>query len=222
MAGFSYQLNAQTRCFSFKLTLGQTDWRDTMCVACTNNQQVINDVLQQLALPFSQRTKMIAGAIVAGDAGVNRNGSHQFKWHFAPNGWQLAENSMEVCDGRPWTDVDADTTYWLHTVGSFCPWTSLVWAEQQVTSIPSVPEGPELFSFYPNPAKDFIYFLPQQSFRGTLHIMDASGRILQTEEWQAQAGRIRVLELGNFPPGIYWFRLSTPGTGVYSARFVKH
>ena len=37
----------------------------------------------------------------------------------------MPDFAVEVCDGRP-SMVEADVSYWLDTVGRFCPWGATV------------------------------------------------------------------------------------------------
>jgi hypothetical protein len=46
-----------------------------------------------------------------------------------PDEWDLAEISIELCDGAP-DMVDADLDYWIGTVGRYCPWSSYVVSER--------------------------------------------------------------------------------------------
>jgi len=89
-------------------------------VAFSSRPEVISKVLKELGKPVSERTLMINGAIDRGNDG-NRNWS----WHFKPDDWDLAEISVEVCDGLP-SDVEKDIDYWVDTVKRFCPWDSFV------------------------------------------------------------------------------------------------
>ena len=59
------------------------------------------------------------GALAYGDGGVN--GPHG--WHMKETA--LADVTIEVCDGTS-AMVDADVTYWVETVGRFCPWSATV------------------------------------------------------------------------------------------------
>lgn len=48
----------------------------------------------------------------------------------APHNWHmqdttLADMTIELCDGTA-TMVDEDVTYWVDTVGRFCPWNATV------------------------------------------------------------------------------------------------
>lgn len=90
-------------------------------VAITNDADVISMLEAQLALPIDERHLFISGPIASGDAGHNV----PWSWHYAKNEWELAEFSIELCDGIP-SFVEADLDYWLNNVGTFCPWASYV------------------------------------------------------------------------------------------------
>ena len=101
------------------------DWRDTAFVVRTNNPQLIQQVDAQLALPVEQR-KIVAGKLIAGSAGYNRNASHVFGWHFKEDDWQLTDVTIEIYDGRPYCDIDQDLSYWLNTVQRYGAWGSYI------------------------------------------------------------------------------------------------
>ncbi len=65
------------------------------------------------------------GALAYGDGGVNIG----HNWHMV--GTTLADFTIEVCDGTA-SMVDADVTYWVETVGRFCPWSATVIAIEPV------------------------------------------------------------------------------------------
>ena len=60
---------------------------------------------------------VINADIEAGDGGFN----DPWDWHMVPSTVHTAAFAIEVCDGRP-SMVQADLTYWLDTLGQFCPW----------------------------------------------------------------------------------------------------
>lgn len=60
---------------------------------------------------------VVLGALIAGDGGVNA----PWGWHWDPETVEVADAAIELCDGRP-SMVEADLTYWVGTVGAFCPW----------------------------------------------------------------------------------------------------
>ncbi len=96
------------------------EWRDSAFIVATANRELIQQIEAQLKQPVLQR-KMVSGALALGNGGYNQNASHEFKWHFKEDEWELADATIEIYDGRPYSDVDADTTYWLHTVKRLVP-----------------------------------------------------------------------------------------------------
>ena len=101
------------------------DWRDTSMVVATSDTTLIKQVDAQLALPVTQR-KLVVGKLVAGSGGYNKNASHQFKWHFKEDDWQLADVTIEIYDGKPYTDVDVNFQYWMTNVQRFGAWSSYI------------------------------------------------------------------------------------------------
>ena len=101
------------------------EWRDSAFVVATANQELIQEIEVQLKLPVLQR-KMVIGTLAPGSGGYNKNATHEFKWHFKEDDWGLAEITIEIYDGRPYSDVDTDTTYWLQSVKRFAPWDSYI------------------------------------------------------------------------------------------------
>lgn len=101
------------------------DWRDTSFIVRTKNQQLIHQAENQLTLPVAER-KIVVGLLVAGSGGYNKNVSHEFKWHFKEDDWSLTDMTIEIYDGKPYTDVDQDLTYWLDTVKRFGAWSSYI------------------------------------------------------------------------------------------------
>lgn len=108
---------------AFKTT--NADWRDTAFIVRTNNPQLIQQIEAQLALPVSSR-QIVNGKLVAGSGGYNKNATHEFGWHFKEDDWQLADITVEIYDGKPFTDVDQDLSYWLNTVQRFGAWSSYI------------------------------------------------------------------------------------------------
>ena len=101
------------------------NWRDTSFIVATKDENLIKEINAQLKLPVEER-RMVIGKLEAGSAGYNRNATHEFKWHFKENDWHLTDMTVEIYDGRPHSDVDADTTYWLNTMTRFAPWSSYI------------------------------------------------------------------------------------------------
>jgi hypothetical protein len=60
-----------------------------------------------------------SGRLVRGGVPYNA----PWSWHIDPEGLEMAEVTIELCDGRP-SDVEKDLDYWVGTVGRFCPWSA--------------------------------------------------------------------------------------------------
>lgn len=91
--------------------------------AQTDDPAVIARARTELTKPMAERTLHINGALTRGD-GVNA------PWSWSFGAWDLAEISMEVCDGWP-SDVEENLDRWME-LGSFCPWSSRI--DHEVTS----------------------------------------------------------------------------------------
>jgi hypothetical protein len=90
--------------------------------ARTQSAAVITQARQQLQLPVAERRLFPIGPIKEGNGGYNL----AWKWHFTD--FELAEVTIELCDGTPKL-LEEDLAYWLDTVKSFCPWKAYVHAE---------------------------------------------------------------------------------------------
>jgi hypothetical protein len=102
-----------------------SNWRDTSFVIATSNKDLLAKINFELSKPISDR-KNVIGNVVRGNGGYNQNGSHSFKWHMDENTWDLTQLSVELYDGRPYSDIDLHTSYWIDTVGRYCSWSSYI------------------------------------------------------------------------------------------------
>ncbi len=75
-------------------------------------------VAQAEAALTAGRVGVVHGTVVRGDGGVNDG----YSWHLDPASVTFPDLAIEVCDGRPRSDVEADLDYWAETVGVYCPW----------------------------------------------------------------------------------------------------
>ncbi len=198
---------AQVKCYRFSLVLQGTDWRDTSCVACTSDPYVIADVNNQLSKQFADRNKHINGAIAPGNASVNKNAHYNFLWHFKVNEWSLREMSMEVCDGRPYSDIDLDTAYWFNTIGFFCPWTSIVAEELTTVNIPDMKGEIGNMALYPNPAVRHFSIVSAQGFRGEMQIYNMNGMLQYKEPANIEKGGTASFDISQLPTGLYMLQL---------------
>jgi hypothetical protein len=92
--------------------------------ATTDDPVIIAAARAQLQLPTAERGLFIIGDIERG------NGDHNldWNWHFLPDRWELAEVTIELCDGNA-VLVSQAVDYWVDTVGRFCPWGARVTEE---------------------------------------------------------------------------------------------
>jgi hypothetical protein len=67
--------------------------------------------------------RIVAGTLASGNGGFNA----PWSWHLNPDTVSFPEVTVEICDGCP-SDVEMNGGNW--GLGSFCPWTSEVIAEQ--------------------------------------------------------------------------------------------
>lgn len=113
------------RYFEVGMKHTSSDWRDSAFVVATSNPALLNLIEQQLSLPVEKRSHL-NGALAAGDGGYNKNGTYSFSWHFDENDWTFSSLSVEIYDGRPYTDLDLNKHYWQNTMKRFAPWGSYV------------------------------------------------------------------------------------------------
>ena len=113
------------RYFEVGFNANAAEWKDSSFVVAANDNALISEIETQLTLPVAQR-KIVSGDLVIGNGGYNNNASYQFKWHFKEDAWQLTQLSIEIYDGRPYSDVDNDLDYWINTVKRFAPWGSYI------------------------------------------------------------------------------------------------
>lgn len=66
----------------------------------------------------ADRVGVVHGVLVRGDGGFNDG----YSWHLDPASVTFPDLAIEICDGRPRTDVEGDLDYWTETVGVYCPW----------------------------------------------------------------------------------------------------
>jgi hypothetical protein len=199
----------QTRYFQFTTSCGHGNWQDTAYVAGTSDPALIAQVLAELDKPKDER-KFIAGKIAAGHGGHNRNASHWFKWHYIPGEWALADAAMEVCDGCPYSDVDADTTYWLRNIGLFCSWGGQPMREVAApTGIDDRFKDQVGINVYPNPATNTVTLNRTNDIQSTVTICNAVGQNMLRDEVN---GRSHTIDISALPAGSYYLKLQSEHT----------
>ena len=113
------------RYFEVGINGDQQDWRDSSFVVATANPQLISKIADQLNKPVDDR-QIVIGDLAPGSGGYNTNAGYTFNWHFKENGWNLVDLSVEIYDGRAYSDVDRNPDYWMDTVKRFSPWGSYI------------------------------------------------------------------------------------------------
>jgi len=86
-------------------------------VLATDDAGLITRCREELARPADERDLFPIGTVVAGHGGFNTG----WTWHLDPDGWDLTEAAIELCDGRP-SYLEEHLEPWLDEVGSYCPW----------------------------------------------------------------------------------------------------
>jgi hypothetical protein len=61
---------------------------------------------------------IVHGTLARGDGGFNA----PYTWHLKPETITFPDQAIEVCSGRPMSDVESDLAYWVDTIGIYCPW----------------------------------------------------------------------------------------------------
>ncbi len=205
--------------FEFTTSCGHGNWEDTSFIAATDDAEVIENVLADLSKPYDER-RFITGNIDYGDGGFNHNADHWFLWHFIPGEWDLAEMAIELCDGCPYSDVDADTAYWIGTLGYFCPWSGKPAREIAAPTSNDLFKEENWVYLYPNPGQgdivlEYYISIPEEI---TLQVYSMQGDLVFTPfENRIHESGIHRKEFSlpkNLPSGNYLLMLSSSRRNV--------
>jgi hypothetical protein len=222
-------MHAQMRFFQTATQSPGDNWLDSSFVVAASDPALLAEIDLELSKPVNER-RHINGTIQAGNGGFNHNAGFWFSWHMPPNSWGLADFSIEVCDGRPFTDVESDTAYWLHNVGQFCPWSSYIAREisAPITSI-SEPEWPAAVAFlpiYPNPANDemIVRWELSRQTKVMLSLTDAVGRMtLNLPMGMQDSGPwTKNIQTGSLADGLYYVTLRTDNQILTQQIVIQH
>lgn len=164
--------------------------------AVTNDTFIINTLNEELLLPAENRIHFISGPIAAGNGLFNTN----WNWHFIENTWLLATDGLDMCDGSP-SDVEAYLSYWLDTVGFFCPYMARV--SQKYELIPT-----DVATGFGQPDIRVQTFSDQLLVTGlppevSVSCINMQGKLMFTGT--AGAAPFTLLT-ANYAPGLYLFR----------------
>lgn len=200
-----------------------SDWRDTSYIIAASDPALLAEIDSELALPVEQR-RHINSHIAAGNGGFNHNGDVWYNWHPVPDQCRFAEFSIELCDGRTYTDVEADTAYWIDNVGQFCGWSYYVSREVQAPSVGTAePVTSEFLPIVPNPANEAVQINWMLSGRApvALTVSDMLGSLSVTLPLgQKEAGQhSKEFSTTALSDGVYVATLHV-GSDVLSRQFV--
>ncbi len=81
------------------------------------NEQAIEDILEMEADPEIVKHPNATILYGSGEAGHN----NPWSWYLDPEEFEMAEMSIEVCDGRP-SYVEGEVEEFVDNVGAYCPW----------------------------------------------------------------------------------------------------
>jgi len=109
-----------------------------MCSDRTGGALVTFEICQQTLTVWSTAPAFIDEALAllaSGDQRIPVFGTlldgmdcdPDWSWHVEPMDMSFADLAIELCDGCP-SHIEDDKTYWIETVGQYCPWTARVTA----------------------------------------------------------------------------------------------
>ena len=112
-------------------TGGEPEPEPSTCAERTGGAEIVITVTDETFRFWSEDDGFIDAAIAHHDAGSTQvamfddlledaDCDDQWSFHVGPT-MSWADFAIEVCDGRP-SDVEGDLTYWIDTVGQWCPW----------------------------------------------------------------------------------------------------
>lgn len=79
---------------------------------------------------------IVTGNVATGNNGYNEDVVNGFvwSWHITEDSLSLTQMAIELCDGIP-TAVEGDLPYWVETVTTYCPWSSVIIAVDSDTAL---------------------------------------------------------------------------------------
>jgi hypothetical protein len=114
--------------------------------------------------------------------------------------------AIELCDGCPYSDVDADTAYWIGTVRRFCPWSGLPVREvpNPTLGIKSTKWQDEV-SIHPNPTQNTLKVHWNGATFVLVTIHNSFGQKIATYEL---TGSKENIDLASLECGMYFLEIS--------------
>lgn len=200
------------------------DARDTSYVVATDNPALIAEALAELAKPIETRLH-INGYLAPGNGGFNKSGDFWYSWHIKPNEWLLAEVSILLCNGLPYTNVELDTAAWLNDIGQLCTWSSCIKREIPKPVGLDEPGNGDLgsLSLAPNPAasETRVSFFAKKDGPATITLSDILGRPIRTATLMASGLAQYRLDTATLPEGTYFVSVVMGGSRRTQRLIVK-
>ncbi len=175
--------------------------------AITSDPGVIELCRQQLELSDKKRNLHINGEIDYGNGGHNEN----WNWHFIPGKWTLAEASVEVCDGNP-PMIEDDLSYWIDTLGQFCPWNSMVVREVTSDAGRDRQFGSKTLKIFPSPSREKLSVILPGSGSTAIEISlyNLLGNEMLSKSLQGAGLKGISLDVSKIESGLYLLIIKTP------------
>lgn len=176
-------------------------------------------VLPEVSLSASPGTTISPGQVVVFTAAAVHGGISPV-YHWFVNSSSVATTSVNT-----WMTGnlrDGDVVKVRLDSREPCPVPGLIYSNalvmHQTTDVPGH-EGSNLFSIYPNPAKDILNIdLLNASLNGVLQLFDNQGRLIMTPEKLTE--KHHVTDVHHLPAGIYFYSV-TIGSAQYRGKLLK-
>lgn len=216
-------LNAQTKYYTVKSINEEPEWRDELFVIKVSSPSTQKDIANELLEQFNSRSKIVIGDLSNGNGGFNKNGSHCFNWHLIDDTVTLVELTVELCDGRAFSDVEEGD--FLNTVGYYCPWAMRVFEEISIPPTCSLSSKDydnflKIGSIFPNPANDRLTIKINNVIHNNMQValFNMLGELVYFEKKPSVINQIKIADLNG---GVYMMTITLDGINYYT-KFIKN
>ncbi|TYB79470.1 T9SS type A sorting domain-containing protein [Bizionia myxarmorum] len=190
----------------------------TSFIVATSDPMVINDVLNDIALPIADR-RFISGNITNGDGGFNNDGTNWYSWHFITNQWLLTSSNVEYCDGIS-SAIGNHPSVIAGNIFYFCPWNSYPYQEISNPVLSTIDFDTNIqINIYPNPASDIIYFELTSSNYLEIEILNMMGQHIISTKLTKQNN---IIDVSNLRNGLYLINLSEGNKKEVKKIIIEH
>jgi Secretion system C-terminal sorting domain len=195
-----------------------TEWRDSSFIVAASSPALVAQCDSQLALNVSLR-QSVFGRPTLGNGGFNHNGSYWFHWCFPVDSFSFSDASIEICNGRPYSDVDLNLSYWVTSVK--CYQSNPLVLKREV-SAPTAITGhlsarADQAIVVCQSRNGFRLAIPQAYGQATMEICNATGRTISPATIIKQS---TYIDLSKLPEGLYFARIAS-GAQKATVRLMK-